>query len=764
MSITDKKGINVTSGFKLISGQPIDARFIVEDETELQTIVTNGAVYEGLHVWVKSLGKEKVWNGTKFVESQTSGSGTVSYESEITSGTKIGTLTINGIEYQVLIPNIGSGGGSNVSYTSKLTEGINIGTLTIDGNTYELYAPETNNNASVDLSKLDLYIQEDKLNIVNNGVTVGNGVEVERLNKNIVEIETLPEHKLVGNVIPSEGLIEKIYFNQNLSVEKMLEIFRSLDYVNDFTGTSSKCYYITATSLSLTGNTVFYIQLVDGSEDNGYNFILLPPEGNPFLLYHLDVNEMVGEWALNIPYYEANVNVITSTLAGYIGQTMQNEKLTDLLSLGEFNKDYSEVADKNTIYKVLEDDRYKIFNGTGFENLEVENIIFKQTVNSNNFDEIKPFSQAEFDKIRNNLNTKVVVFSNKLSSDTTMVFTVSGVDYSSDNLISILYFSCVPRRGDIAKFYLSDYRINNNSKIPIEIFYFPERDTNTYTKEIKVIDDNGISKLSLVRNDYVEIGIPLSELNQAQILNLGLLTSKNYQGNITYTIQYTPTFEQIKNLFSNNNPLLSIRTKQIINSEEGYNEDNNRICFKIDDTVYIQHSDFTTYRTLSFAFQNDYSATNVKGDFCIIDIKCQVRSYIDLEPISLGEISFRPLSTPTTFYTRSTDVNYNIDYSDGTLGEKYTDFLYTTNNIKQYEKSILNMDTLSCFIKMPNATTYNTEVILVPNSINRSIPCVCYNDVNIFYEDKFYKLNKIRIFKIQGSTHYFIKCNLEIVE
>ena len=68
MSIIDKKGINVTSGFKLVSGQPIDARFVVEDETELESLITNGAVYEGLHVWVKSLGKEKVWNGTEFAD------------------------------------------------------------------------------------------------------------------------------------------------------------------------------------------------------------------------------------------------------------------------------------------------------------------------------------------------------------------------------------------------------------------------------------------------------------------------------------------------------------------------------------------------------------------------------------------------------------------------------------------------------------------------------------------------------------------------
>lgn len=754
MSITDKKGINVTSGFKLISGQPIDARFNVDDETELQTIVTNGAVYEGLHVWIKSLGKEKVWNGTEFTESQASGD-SVSYETEITSGTKIGTLTINGIEYQVLIPNISSG-GSNVSYTSKLTEGINIGTLTIDGNTYELYAPETNNNASVDLSKLDLDIQEGTLNIVNNGVTVGNGVEVEKLNRNIVEIETLPEPKLVGNVIPSEGEVGTIYINQNLSVNKMLEIFRSLEYVNDFTGTASKCYYITATSLSLTGNTVFYIELISGSEENGYNFILLPPSGSPYLLYHLDVNEMIGEWTLTISSYGANVNVITSSLAGYIGQTMQNEKLTDLLSLGEFNKDYSEVASQNIIYKILKDNTYKIFNGKTFVNLELENIIFKNSYEEDANAIIEPFTKEEWEKIKNDLSVKVVVYDT--TRDRYELFSINKVDYSQDKEITGVFFSSInDNYGSLtlSSFSIRDYNIDDNSTIDYKNYQISQRDL--YINEIKVIDDNGILKLSLVKNNSASITIPLSELNQEQILNLGLLTSSNNGGNLTHTIENIPTLEQIKNLFSNNNPLLSIRTEQTINSEEGYNENNNRICFKIDDIVYIQHSDSTTYRTLSFAFQNDYSATNIKGDFCIIDIKCQVRAFNDLEPIAEGEISFRPLSTPTTFYARSADIDLNIDYSVGVLGEK------SVSIQSKYNNSILYLDTINAFIKMPNATTYDTEVILVPNSISRSNGYICYNDVNIYYENQFYKLNKIRAYFVD-STYYIIKCNLEVVE
>lgn len=68
MSVLDKKGINVTGGFKLISPQPIDARYIVEDEVELQSIVDNGATYEGLEVWVTAWSKKVVYNGSAWVD------------------------------------------------------------------------------------------------------------------------------------------------------------------------------------------------------------------------------------------------------------------------------------------------------------------------------------------------------------------------------------------------------------------------------------------------------------------------------------------------------------------------------------------------------------------------------------------------------------------------------------------------------------------------------------------------------------------------
>lgn len=74
-SILDRKGIVVTSGFKYIAKEPLDPRYVVTDEEELQSIIDNGGAYEGLEVWVKSLAKKKIYNGSEFVEI-TSGSST----------------------------------------------------------------------------------------------------------------------------------------------------------------------------------------------------------------------------------------------------------------------------------------------------------------------------------------------------------------------------------------------------------------------------------------------------------------------------------------------------------------------------------------------------------------------------------------------------------------------------------------------------------------------------------------------------------------
>lgn len=63
----------------------------------------------------------------------------VRYTSEISEGTKVGTLTFGNYSFDVYAPAVSA--GSNVSVTPKATSGTNIAEITVDGTTYQLYAP-----------------------------------------------------------------------------------------------------------------------------------------------------------------------------------------------------------------------------------------------------------------------------------------------------------------------------------------------------------------------------------------------------------------------------------------------------------------------------------------------------------------------------------------------------------------------------------------------------------------------------------------------
>lgn len=64
----------------------------------------------------------------------------VRYESSITGGTKVGTLTFGSYSFDVYAP-ASSAGGSIVSVVPKTLTGTNIAEITVDGTTYQLYAP-----------------------------------------------------------------------------------------------------------------------------------------------------------------------------------------------------------------------------------------------------------------------------------------------------------------------------------------------------------------------------------------------------------------------------------------------------------------------------------------------------------------------------------------------------------------------------------------------------------------------------------------------
>ena len=71
----------------------------------------------------------------------------VRYTSEITEGTKVGTLTFGNYSFDVYAPAVSA--GSSVSVTPKATSGTNIAEITVDGTTYQLYAPTGSSGSTV---------------------------------------------------------------------------------------------------------------------------------------------------------------------------------------------------------------------------------------------------------------------------------------------------------------------------------------------------------------------------------------------------------------------------------------------------------------------------------------------------------------------------------------------------------------------------------------------------------------------------------------
>ena len=69
------------------------------------------------------------------------GSGSVSWDQIVLTGTKIAEITINGETTEVYAPS-GGGSGSSVSWNEIQLTGVKIAEITIDGTTYDVYAPD----------------------------------------------------------------------------------------------------------------------------------------------------------------------------------------------------------------------------------------------------------------------------------------------------------------------------------------------------------------------------------------------------------------------------------------------------------------------------------------------------------------------------------------------------------------------------------------------------------------------------------------------
>lgn len=116
MSIKNRKGITVTGGFKLLAPNPIDARFIVKDADELQSIIDENAAYKGLTVWVESTNTQVVFNGTEFVPN------TIGVEIEGLDNYATKEYTDNSFVRKKYTTN----SGAEVSIDSNINYGVNI--------------------------------------------------------------------------------------------------------------------------------------------------------------------------------------------------------------------------------------------------------------------------------------------------------------------------------------------------------------------------------------------------------------------------------------------------------------------------------------------------------------------------------------------------------------------------------------------------------------------------------------------------------------
>ena len=71
----------------------------------------------------------------------------VGYAQTLGSGTKIGTITIDGTATDIYAPS-GGGGGSTVTVTPIVTTGTKIATIGVDQSSYDLYAPSGGGNVA----------------------------------------------------------------------------------------------------------------------------------------------------------------------------------------------------------------------------------------------------------------------------------------------------------------------------------------------------------------------------------------------------------------------------------------------------------------------------------------------------------------------------------------------------------------------------------------------------------------------------------------
>lgn len=134
-----------------------------------------------------NLTKIKIGGSVYLIPQGGSGGSSVSWTQIQATGTKIATITIDGVPTDVYAPNGGSGGGDSVSWTQVVQSGTKIGTITINNVATDVYVPAVPTNTS-DLTNDSNFVSDSSYVHTDNNYTT---TEKNKL-ADLVQVEANP--------------------------------------------------------------------------------------------------------------------------------------------------------------------------------------------------------------------------------------------------------------------------------------------------------------------------------------------------------------------------------------------------------------------------------------------------------------------------------------------------------------------------------------------------------------------------------------------
>lgn len=137
-----------------------------------------------------------------------------------------------------------------------------------------------------------------------------------------------------GTAVPSSGQVGKLYFNTKLSVEEVNAILSELEYVE---GVLSAPAVAVATTTDMSQGIV----IMGIIEESGSAFIITTGDGQN--IYEYDSGD-TNEKGWKMSEYDLNIDNMLEAVASQVGMTIQNDKLSKLISTTPFVQSGGEVV------------------------------------------------------------------------------------------------------------------------------------------------------------------------------------------------------------------------------------------------------------------------------------------------------------------------------------------------------------------------------------------------------------------------------------